>query len=218
MAYTLGFIYADGTIYTSVRGSYLVITNTDKPVIYNIKKWLGSKHAIAERLPLGNRKSQFILKIGNKKLYDSLVDIGLYPSKSLTIGIPEIPTKSLKDFARGYFDGDGCVFLWKSKGLKQEIILRKLSVIFTSGSKKFLDGFLQKLRNNISLKQDKIYTGHRSFQLRFATADSVALFKFLYTDTPQDLFLKRKFVVFKEYFSLRPQRVDKEIENILSSV
>jgi hypothetical protein len=40
MAYVLGFIYADGCIYISERGSYLSVTSIDKDIIINIKRWM----------------------------------------------------------------------------------------------------------------------------------------------------------------------------------
>lgn len=216
MAYLLGFIYADGSIYTSVRGNYLAITSTDKHIIYKIKKWLSSGHTISKTPSTWpNGKLRFGIKIGNKDLYDSLIKLGLYPNKSKTIGMPVIPDKFLRDFVRGYFDGDGCVHLYRSGGIKQKTILRKLSVIFTSGSKKFLKNLLRNLRKNMPLKQTKIYRSHRSFQLRLATTDSVEIFKFMYGNRNRDLFFARKFKVFRKYFELRPQRVDNIIRNIL---
>jgi len=217
MAYVLGFIYADGSIYPSERGKYTTVMSTDKPIIFKIKKWLESGHTIREENPPGNRKQRFTLRIGNKELYESLKGLGLYPSKSLTVKLPNIPAKYFKDFLRGYFDGDGCVHIYRSKGIKQKIILRKLTVIFTSGSKKFLQELLAKLREKLELRQDKIYNSQRSFQLRLATKDSVEVFKFMYSNINPETMLGRKFKVFHEYFKLRPVRVDKKVENILVS-
>ena len=216
MAYLLGFIYADGSIYPSGRGSYLSVTSTDRHIIYKIKKWLSSGHTISRTPSIWpNGKLRFGIRIGNKDLYNSLIKLGLYPNKAKTIGMPAIPNKFLKDFVRGYFDGDGCVHLYRSKGIRQKTILRKLSVIFTSGSKKFLENLLRDLRKNMPLKQTKIYRSHRSFQLRLATRDSVEIFKFMYRNRNQDLFFVRKFKVFRRYFELRHQRVDNTVRNIL---
>lgn len=219
MAYALGFIYADGSIYPSARGKYIVVTSTDRFIIHRFKKWLCSEHTIVKMSFIeGNRKDRFALRIGNAELYNSLVQLGLYPNKSLTIGMPKIPDTFLKDFVRGYFDGDGCVHLYRSKGIIQKIILRKLTAIFTSGSKKFLKELLEALRKNIELKQTKIYKSSRCFQLRFATYDTVELFKFMYNDTEKELFFKRKFKIFEYYFKLRPVRVDGKVESILQSL
>lgn len=216
MAYVLGYIYADGTIYSSSRGKYLAITSIDESTLVKIKNWLSDNHNITSLVPnWPGGKTRFKLRIGNRHLYNSLMKLGLYPSKSLTIRMPLIPKKFLHDFIRGYFDGDGCVHIYRSKGIKQKIILRKLTVIFTSGSRKFLRDLLDTLRSNLIIKQDKVYTSQRSYQLRFATADSINLFRFLYKGIPKQLFLNRKFDIFDEYFGLRPQRIDKSIESIL---
>ena len=112
MAYVLGYWYADGSIYPSERGSYLNITSVDKEIIYNVKRWLKSEHTIREGKPTWpNGKTRFILRIGNKGLYKALTKRGIYPNKSLTVKLPNIPKRFLSHFVMGYFDGDGCVFL-----------------------------------------------------------------------------------------------------------
>lgn len=204
MAYVLGYWYADGSIYPSVRGSYINVTSVDRSTIYKIKKHLKSHHTIRrEQFILSNRKTRFVLKIGNKSLYNSLIKLGIYPNKSLTVRLPQIPDKFFPDFLRGYFDGDGCVYLYRTKGITQKLIIRKLSVIFTSGSEAFLDDLLIELRRYLDLKQSKIYKSHRSFQLQFATADSVKIFYFMYNRVLRDLYLKRKLLIFLRYFKLK---------------
>lgn len=219
MAYVLGFIYADGSIHISARGRYTTITSTDKEIIYKIKRWLRSDHTvnILESVwPKG--KLRFFIRIGNKNLYKSLEEKGLFPNKSLSVKIPRIPTNYFKDFVRGYFDGDGCVYLERSKGKKQDLILKKLTVIFTSGSEMFLKELLKKLKKILDLKQNKIYNSRRSFQLRFNTTDSICLFNFLYKSRRKELFFIRKFKIFVKYFKLRPQRINKDIKFILKNM
>ena len=216
-AYVLGFFFADGSMHISERGKYVVITSTDKIIIVCIKKWMQSRHIIKIRKPLFNRRTRYVLKIGNKYLYNSLLQYGLHPHKSLTVKMPPIE-HNLRDFVRGYFDGDGCVYFEKSKGIKQKTIIRRLAVIFTSGSKEFLDKLLSILKSNMSLRQDKIYKSHRSFQLRFTTDDSVELFKFMYHHAPKGVFFSRKYKIFEEYFEWRPQRIDSSVRSVLQWV
>jgi hypothetical protein len=216
MAYVLGFLYADGCMFPSARGSYISVLSTDKFIIENIKRWLNSEHTIMERKsswPNGNMA--YILRIGNKSLYEDLLNLGMYPNKSLTIKMPSIPGEFLKDFVRGNFDGDGCVNLYRTKGIKQEIIVRQLSVIFSSGSRVFLEKLLEVLRGEMGLKQTKIYASQRCFQIRFVTADSIQLFKFMYENTSAEFFFPRKYRIFENYFRLRPQRIDKGVRSIL---
>ncbi len=216
MAYILGYWYADGSMYISARGKYIVVTSIDESTVLKIKNWLSSQHTVrVDKSTWPNGKLRFALRIGNAKLYDSLIHLGLHPNKSLTARMPKVPVKFLKDFIRGYFDGDGCVNLYRSKGISQKVILRKLSVIFTSGSKKFLEGLLLELRRVLELRQTKIYNSQRSFQLRFATKDSVTLFGFMYNNIHTDTLLHRKYQIFTNYFELRPQRIDKRVNSVL---
>ncbi len=219
MAYVLGFIYADGSIYVSERGKYLSVVSTDKPIISNIKKCLASAHPIkTEKSRYPNRKIRYRIRVGNKDIYDSLKEIGLYPSKSLTIKLPKVPKEFFSDFVLGYFDGDGCVYIDRAKGITQKVILKKLSVIFTSGSKIFLEELLLELKKFLDLKQEKIYESHRSYQLRLSTHDSVEMFKFIYKNASRNSILERKLDIFSEYFKVRPQRVDNTVRSVLLSL
>ena len=213
-AYVLGFFFADGSMHISERGKYVVITSTDKIIIVCIKKWMQSRHIIKIRKPLFNRKTRYVLKIGNKYLYNSLLQYGLHPHKSLTVKMPPIE-HNLRDFVRGYFDGDGCVYFEKSKGIKQKTIIRRLAVIFTSGSKKFLEGLRNNLKTSIGFSQEKIYKSQRAFQLRCVTKDSIKLFDFLYKDVLPDLYFKRKLKPFLTYFELRPVKSDDSIRSTI---
>lgn len=217
MAYTLGFWFADGSLEDAsyIRGKYIRVTSTDKEIIKSIKKWLASDHKIIVVFPhYPNHKIRYMLRIGSHKLYDSLQNHGLYPNKSLTIRFPKIPREFLMDFVRGYFDGDGCVYLERSKGKRQDSIIKRLVVIFTSGSREFLEGLKNVLNEELCAERGGLYKSRRSFQLRYGTSDSVKLFKLFYTNTNQKLYFQRKFKIFQKYFVLRPERVDEEIEQV----
>ena len=226
MAYVLGYIYADGSLEDAsyLRGKYLRVSSTEESSIIKIRELLKSEHSITIREPrwgtfFGGKRYQskkaYLLRIGSHKIYNSLLKIGLYPNKSLTIKFPIVPKKYLPHFVRGYFDGDGCVSLYRAPGKYGQQIMKKLSVIFTSGSFSFLETLGLILVYQAGLKHYKVYKGwNRSFQLRYSTVDSIKIFKFIYNQTGKDLFLKRKFAVFKKYFSLQPRRIDKEIATI----
>lgn len=219
MAYVLGYWYADGSVYQSVRGNYLNATSIDQELICKIKEWLNSEHTIREERSIyPNRKRRFVLKIGNKKLYNTLIRLGIYPSKSLTVKLPNVPQRFLGDFVRGYFDGDGCVFLEMGKGITRDRIVKRLSVIFTSGSRDFLLELCSRLNKELDLRQTKVYNGHRSYQLRYFTADSLKLFKFMYKNFHKNMYLTRKFHYFNQYFKLRPQKIDLGIKKIIKNM
>lgn len=220
MAYVLGYIYADGSLENAfyIRGQYLRISSTDKITIDNIKNILDSGHKIVETPAYNNNKKQFLLRIGSHKLYKSLLEKGLYPNKSLTIKFPRISKKYLKDFIRGYFDGDGCVHIEKRKNKENKLLISRLCVIFSSGSKSFLEGLSEILSKITKQNKKKIYKNGDTFQLKYSTRDSVELFKFMYTDVKDKIFLERKLKIFRKYFDLRSKRVDKKVSFVLEYI
>jgi len=199
-----------------LRGKYVRVTSTDKKTIIYIRKYLSSKHTIVNLFPTEpNGKIRYFLRIGSHKLYNNLTKLGLHPKKSLNVKFPNVPKKYLNDFVRGYFDGDGCVFLERAKGKTQPLIIKRLTITFTSGSKIFLKKLGNELRNNLGLDRNKIYNGCRSFQLKYSTSDSIKLFKYLYKNTQNVYFLERKYKIFLKYFKLRPSRIDANVKKIL---
>jgi hypothetical protein len=231
MVYVLGFLYADGDIEDnrkSSRTQYITFASVDKEILEAIKKSMGSEHGLNYRAPKDvtykdgktyKSVESYRLRIGSKKMFGDLLKLGLTPRKSLTIKFPkDIPDDYLGDFIRGYFDGDGCVFLEKAKGISQPVIIKKLSVIFTSGSYIFLQGLANVLERKLSVSHDKIYNGSRSFQLRYSTADSIKIFEFIYRNCSGDLYLKRKFDIFREYFAMAPQKINSERSLLLKSI
>ena len=218
MAYVLGYFYADGSLEDAsyLRGRYIRVSSVEKDTILKIRHWLGSEHTIVECAPTTkNGGTRYLLRIGSHALYAVLVKLGLYPNKSLTVRFPNtlIPKRFLGDFIRGYFDGDGCVYL--RKGNKGNI--KGIRVIFVSGSRAFLDGLVFCLRQRLNLQQRKVYRGHRSFQLMYSTNDSLKIFAFMYRHVHPSVLLERKFTIFKKYLMMRPGWVDTTIARVLRS-
>ena len=216
MAYVLGFFYADGGMERSVvnRGWYIRFSSTDKALLAAIAGSLNSKHPLIVRnLPLPN-KIGYILRVGDKVLYSALEEMGLHPNKSLSITMPSVPIEYRADFIRGYFDGDGCVFLErfirKADGKKA---IKRLHTSFTSGSRLFLEQLSAMIRQEIGV-DSKIYQSDRSYQIRYSTMNSVRLFTYIYRDTPA-IFLDRKYRKFATFFSERPDWIDFKIQTIL---
>ncbi len=219
MSYLLGYLFADGSLENAVylRGKYLRVSSIDERTILKIKKWLNSKHTVIHKtFPNTNRQDIFLLRIGSHLIYNDLLELGLFPNKSLNMRFPKIPKKYLNHFVLGYFDGDGCVQISRALNKKNKKILKGLRVTFTCGSSHFLNELARELRDVLGIKKIKIYNGHRSFILVYPTSDSVKLFKLLYNNRDsKDLHLKRKFDIFCKYFAERPTRRDGVVNRII---
>jgi intein-encoded DNA endonuclease-like protein len=112
MAYILGFIYADGNVVHTKRDTwFLSIQITDKELLETIKKSIGSEHFISKRNLIEGNKQLYRLQIGSKDMCQDLSILGIAEHKSLTMKIPTIPKHYFSHFLRGYFDGDGHVWV-----------------------------------------------------------------------------------------------------------
>lgn len=204
MAYVLGYIYADGNLGDSpyIRGKYLSVTSIDYDRIESVRALMKSAHTIVWEKKRERGKQRFLLRIGNKKLFDTLIEIGVTPRKSLSMTFPSVPQRYLGAFVRGYFDGDGCAHIDIAHGKP-----KRLLSIFTSGSEKFLKKLHGRLQDEIGLTGSSFYkhgSAVGTYQLRYSTRDSLRLFLLMYPPgLDEKLHLSRKYDIFEEYLRLR---------------
>ena len=233
MAYVLGFLYADGDIQDvrdSSRAQYVHFASKDRDILEAIKNALKSEHKIYYRAPkktlyangkIYENSGIYSLRIGSKKMFNDLLEFGLTPRKSLSVKFPSIPSHYFPYFARGYFDGDGCITIKRGIGKYGQRILKGIAVIFTSGNSLFLEGLRNEAHGFAGLGKRSVYYGKssRAYYLKYNTFESLKWFKVFYSSNLSNkLFLERKFNVFKKYFGMRPIRIDKEIATILKKI
>ena len=121
-AYWLGFIFADGYIYsapskkTDGRIDYnfeLCTSGDDKEHMEKFAKFI--KYEKSLKITKADKKGHTRCRIciSSKHLWETLNNYGCTPNKSLTLKFPEeyvFKDKNLiRHFIRGYFDGDGCI-------------------------------------------------------------------------------------------------------------
>lgn len=134
-AYWLGFLYADGCIH---QGQYdyrieLGLAEKDYEHLVKFKNFIGKDNKIAYR----EKTKSYRYCFRDKKVHSDLIQLGCIPNKSLILQFPtenQVEDIYLKDFLRGYFDGDGSV--WESGNVLG------LSVL---SSYDFLDGLKSKI-------------------------------------------------------------------------
>lgn len=114
--YFLGFIASDG--YVNDEYVSLALNEKDKEILDKFT------NIICPDKPLRYKEStkSYELKISNKKLAQKTKTFFRMKTnkKCLEIEFPYIPNSFLKDFIRGYVDGDGCIdFTLAKKGEKR---------------------------------------------------------------------------------------------------
>jgi intein-encoded DNA endonuclease-like protein len=200
MAYVLGFIFADGNIiYTKRNTWFLSIQITDLGILEGIKKAMTSSHFISKRKKIPNQKQLYRLQIGSKEICGDLLKLGVSENKSKNMLFPKIPKEYQMDFIRGYFDGDGNVWVGKRRDRKSSVIITS----FTSGSLDFLMS-LRELLKDFGLKGGSVAKKQRGFDLKYSIKDSLIFYEIVYNSSCS-LFLQRKKDKFEKYIEKHTQ-------------
>jgi len=199
MAYVLGFFVADGSITVNPRGSeYFSIQITDKSLLEKIRRVMHSQHKITAKKVRINEKPLYRIQIGSKKICNDLRKIGLTERKAKRLQLPNIPKNMFSDFLRGYFDGDGNVWVnYMNKKRRTPTLI--IQTAFTSCSKDFLYSLKNRLREASIHGGTLLKTQENTFRLQYSIRDSLLLYKIMYDSLDSDLFLRRKRVVFEKF-------------------
>ncbi len=121
-AYILGFLYADGYNSLSKQTISLSLQEEDKDILEKMRAELKSSRPL-EFCDYSNKhdfgysyKNQYRLCIFSAHMCKSLEKLGMVQNKSLVLDFPEqLPSHLWRHFIRGYYDGDGSIYLRHDK-------------------------------------------------------------------------------------------------------
>ncbi len=206
MAYILGFFSADGYITLNKRGAHFwCISITDGNLLRSIRKCIDSNHTISFKKGFANHKDSYRLQIGSKEICNDLRNLGFTENKTKNMQLPNIPKKYFSDFSRGYFDGDGNVWVGKiHKERKNQTLAIRTD--FTSCSKIFLESFNGILCSLLKIKGVVRKGNGNYYRLSFSINGSLKLYDFMYNrlvSSDNSLLLKRKRFVFEKFIKMR---------------
>lgn len=194
MAYVLGFTAADGNICHSGNAHTLHIASDDMDIIEKIKKVMSYYGPVHQKLRF-NQKVSYSLRICDKEIFNDLSGLGVTERKSLNLN-PRINKFYIKDFIRGFLDGDGSVYVRKTR------YPSNLRVVFYTASQpmaNFVNNFLKELLKdlycgNISSRLSKF--GNPYYSLGLGHKASEKLFRLIYKNS--SIYMDRKYKKFKE--------------------
>lgn len=175
-AYAIGLLTTDGNL--SPDGRHFNFTSKDMDQLINFMNCLKIKVKIGQKTSGYTGKKTTQIQFGSVKLYKFLLNIGMTPAKTKTIGAINIPSEYLFDFLRGHLDGDGCFYSYWDKRWKSSYMFY---TVFVSASKKHIE-WIQEIINQ-KLKISGYITNARKssvYQLRYAKSDSVKLLRKIY--------------------------------------
>lgn len=211
-AYWLGFITADGYVNFRERGrslEYLVAIDLhiqDKDHLEKLQKLITTKVLKIYKNGAYKKDSDFAervrLSVYSSKMFHDLAKYNIIPRKTFFIQeLPNIPDNLKHHFIRGYFDGDGSVYIGRTKYYSEKIkdysFCEQLKVDicgtynFLNSISKFLKiGDEHCITKEHRTKKD---TWYLSF---YSNKRAKEFFDIMYNDAT--VFLERKYNKFKE--------------------
>lgn len=200
-AYWIGFILADGSVHKREyqRGTYTNILRvelkiSDKYLLDELAKDLKSDRTVKE-YKVDEKRGDFKAKhngyitFSSKKVGDDLSKYGIIPNKTLKLKeLPDIKEELMPHFIRGYFDGDGSVYInSKSQALRTSFY----------GTHDFVENIHLFLKKKLNLR-DKSIIDQKEAKVSFVSyskEESEKIYHYMYKDST--IFLKRKKEIFE---------------------
>ena len=200
-AYWLGFLYADGCINRFYRGEKLKSMTLELGLCYQDKEHLEKfKNCLESNIPISEKTNKLKgkeyksvrIQLNSTKLCYDLCDLGCTPNKTYNIKFPSfdiVPKEFMRDFIRGFFDGDGCIFISTMNG-KPHI---ETTITGMSDMLKSISDFL--ISEKVIRVNPKIHKDNRrkyTYAVYFYGTDSNKEFlDYLYKDA--NIYLDRKY-------------------------
>lgn len=210
-AYWLGFLYADGCITRFYKNEKLkamsleiTLKKEDEGHLFRFLRDLESNVPIKNKKVNGHPCCKLVINC--TKMCRDLITLGCTPQKTLTLTFPSeeiVPKEFVRDFIRGYFDGDGCVYFGQTdvfhKNRNKTYNQKHFSISFV-GTPDILNGITGVLFNNgISVGSKWTKSGKVNSMYIYGKDNIFKFYKYLYDNST--LYLKRKNEKFQYAFS-----------------
>ncbi len=191
MAYILGFLMADGYVSKTINRIQINLSEKDADFLELFFNEIGGEPIVH----FIQNKTQQICRWQciSSKIKKDLISYDVIPQKT---GHAKIPTKLKKefypDFIRGYFDGDGSIWIEKNGAVGFGIVSHNIEIL-----EQIISYFEEFGIPRVKIKTDNRCNVNYSFKYRKNASKSI--YDILYykkNDTP--LYMKRKFDKFTE--------------------
>ncbi|MBI2598879.1 hypothetical protein HYW40_01550 [Candidatus Curtissbacteria bacterium] len=191
LAYAVGLITTDGNL--SKDGRHINLTSKDREQLKTFAEILNLKNKISPKIGSYSQSKCFQIQFGNVALYKFLLEIGLIPNKTKTMGSLRIPPEYFADFLRGHLDGDGCTYSYWDKRWKSSFMLYTTFMSASVKHIKWLKEQIEKLYGmNGRITEHKTY-----YLLRFAKKGSLNLIRIMYYSENLPYLSRKKFKIDK---------------------
>ena len=210
LAWIVGLIATDGNL--SRKPSQIRVVSNDVELLDAVRRRLALRTSIRRHVG-GWGQRGYHITWNDRTLYEWLIDIGLTPAKSLTLGPIAVPDQYFRDFFRGCIDGDGSVLTYIDRYhtvKNAEYVYGRLYVSLVSASHGFVEWMLATLRRLLSVRgwiDVDSRAGRRPiYRLRFAKRDSTRIVRWMYY-APDVACLGRKRIKAERFLSGEHPRI-----------
>ena len=202
-AYFLGFIYADGFITKRSQGQNILgLTLAEIEPIDKFKNYIQTDKKVGyykKSNGYSDKSYEYKLALISDKLVSDIEKLGVVERKTLTLTFPDIREDLIPHFIRGYFDGDGSVFLYKDS--RKEYSYNEYLGINICGTKEFLVALTKHLpfleEGQCIYKEKRRETNCWNLKM-ISNIRSLELYHYMYKDC-DDLYLSRKREKFENF-------------------
>ena len=215
-AYWLGFIYADGSV--SKRNVFSIkLSIKDINHLYKLKSDLKSQHIVGEyemESEYGHVK-YCMFSINSNEICEQLKNLGVKCNKTKICNFPDeniLPREYVWDFIRGFFDGDGSVYI---STYKWENGIYKCPGVSFVGTEDMLQSILEEVKKHYKTNTTvrPYYDGKPVFDLKFGGIELVnTIYHLIYDNATRCL--NRKKSVFEQFLiddKLQTIKLPKEV-------
>lgn len=193
-AYWLGFIAADGCVYTREKNSTIRIqlSTIDKTHLEKFKKFMNANVNIANIIQTNGYASiakpsyMSVIAFNSNDMAQDLINLGIVPNKSKLLQIPNIRSEYYLPYILGYFDGDGSLVKFANGEYNINI----------TGTKATIEWINQVLQ--VSSHLEKRNANTETYHIRCGgTNKPYSIMKQLYDSCP-NVHLDRKYKIYKD--------------------
>ncbi len=200
-AYWLGILASDG--YIQKCSTIVGLCVADEELVINLKNSInGNIPIVVKQGRKISHQKQFRIHINSKEMINDLEKWGIIQNKAYRTKIPKINEDLIRHFIRGYFDGDGGIYI---KGKRRNITI-------TSCSREILKQIQSILQlKNMLTKRNHIYYPKKSkaAELIISSKEEVIKFlEFIYLDANLKLIRKYNLYLNIKNMSIKIKKIN----------
>lgn len=187
LAYALGLLATDGCL--SGDGRHIAFVSADEELVRTLLRCIGRPHVRYVRTSSRIGRPVYRASVSHVALYAWLLERGLTPRKSLTLGALDVPPEYLPHVVRGLLDGDGSIYLRPQRPTRRTYpgyVYLRLWTYFSSASAAHVQWLRASLESALGIRGWVERTSragrHPYHRLRFGRRDSFVLLGALYAD------------------------------------